>query len=208
VNMIVCIRGLVLAVLASALPALELHGELRAPGQAGLAPFWARLGVAEARFAGKRLMELVYTPPPAASLRGTVLLDCPFLLLDDAGRVRAYNGRSSLNRAEAVDGRWRVVREVQTGDQIASVEDQVVGGPGFDRQLIALHLALVWRPGASGEAEVVDPFGGQPTTRVRWQDGTATWGDETLRITSIDGHLATLLDRSGAPLIVIRGFTP
>ena len=206
--MVALIRCLLLAALVSALPALELHGELRAPGQAGLAPFWARLGPAEARFAGKRLMELVYSPPPAASVRGTVLIDCPFLLLDDAGRLRAYNGRTSLNRAELVDARWRVVREVHTNEQIASVEDQVVGGPGFDRQLIALHLALVWRPGVAGESEVVDPFGGQPTTRLRWQDATATWGDEVLRIESADGRLASLLDRSGAPLIVIRGYTP
>lgn len=216
-------RLAILLVLAAAAPAVdplpvlpaegqELHGRLHAEGGAAAAPFWLRLGLPEARFAGGRMLELVWEPPPAAALAGTVLADCPFVLLDAQARVLAWNGRHTLSQAEPEAQGYRVLRGVVEGAGIdareVAHERRLPGPRAWDRRLAPLLLALAWRADGAATVPVTDLFGDLPPIELSWRGadvrcGAETWRAEAgphgrlQRLCAADGRLLLALDPPG-----------
>lgn len=208
--LVALVAGLAAAEPLPVLPAgrIELHGRLHVEGGAAAAPVWLRLAEPEARFAGGRMLELVWEPPPAAALDGAVLADCPFVLLDQHGRVRAWNGRHTLSQAEPAGAGYRVVRGVVEGEGIAAHEvglERTLPGPrAWDRRLAPVLLALAWRPDTAAAVPVVDLFGALPATELSWRGeavrcGAAVWRVQAGR----DGRLQRLTDGDGRVLLAL-----
>ncbi len=205
--------GSALTDVAPAIPELaaatsELHGLLR--GQ----PFWARLLAPDARFDGNRMLELVYSPPTPSELDGTVLVDCPFILLDASLRVVAWNGRDGLSKIErpAKSQAYKVTREVHAGDGDASAITPMVRtitiGAAWDLRLAPILLAFTWREATTGRARLVDFFGPRAKERLE-----IAWTPESLQIAgeshtpkaAPDGRLQRLTDAVGDEVLVVNG---
>jgi hypothetical protein len=160
--------------LPSAEPAvIEFHGEFRQPGQEALKPFWIRIKAGDPQYAGHRLAELVYTAPAPATIAGTVLVDHPYLLLDDHLRLMAWNGREGLAKITALtSGGYQVVREVTVGEGIAALGREsartLSDALAWDQRLAPLLLAACWRADSQGQVPTVDFYGDQPASVVRW----------------------------------------
>ncbi len=189
---------------------LELHGSW--DGQ----PFWARVLPPDAKFGGKRLMQLSWQPPKPEAVGGTRLIDCPFVLLDDQARVVAWNGRDTLTQAEpgTPDG-YQVTREVEqgSGDAAKTVERRrIIHGPrGWDLQLAPLLLAMTWHDASSAQVPIVDLFGmrGDHQLALRWKDRSAEIAGQALLVEpAADGSCRRLLDASnGAVRLAVDGRT-
>ncbi len=186
----------------------ELHGVLRGER------FWSRLQPSDKAFPGRRILQLVYTPPTVAELDGAQLIDCPFVLLDVGARVVAWNGRDGLSNVHpyrAKDG-YRVVREVPHGEgELASpiAQERRIAGPmAYDLRLAPVLLALSWRAGSQGAVPVVDLFGPRFDERIqlRWNGADATLGAETWRIEADDaGRLRRIVGADGNAIIDVMG---
>ncbi len=187
----------------------EIHGQFDG------APFWARWLAPSAAYGGKRVLQLVYTPPKPASLDGTHLIDCPFLLLDGRARIVAWNGRGNLSCLTPLDHDrgYRVSRETELGDDhgIQVMEHRLESGLQWDLRLVPLHLALVWTATGEGRATAQDLFAAKPTTPVtiRWSPGMITIGTVSWSpIADAGGMLATLKDDAGVIRIQVAGRKP
>ncbi|TVR17817.1 MAG: hypothetical protein EA401_00200 [Planctomycetota bacterium] len=125
---------------------LELHGTMYGER------FWARLLPADARYGGNRVLQLLYTPPDPDDIGGTMLVDHPFLLLDNHARIIAWNEREL--------GLSSVVFQGQEGYEIQHERSEMVSGqlaptlvaievdlsqPAWDSYLAPLHAILSLR---------------------------------------------------------------
>jgi hypothetical protein len=179
-DVIGCILVVLAAVAASAeenLPSLIDERVLEINGAWDGQPFWARLLPADTRFGGKRMLQLLYSPPSEQELGGARLVDCPFVLLDAHARVVAWNGRDGLSQATPAPGGYRVVREVTRGEGEAAhgigEERMLRSGLGWDVHLAPVLLALTWKSGGSVRVPVIDLFGQRAEERL-----SAAWNGE------------------------------
>ncbi len=169
----------------------EIHGRWRTG--ATLEPFWARLLAPDPAYGGHRVLQVVYQPPAPATLGGTTLLDCPFLLVDGAGRLIAWNERTGHSSAELTAGVYVVQRD-RTPDALSSitlVEARVGPAPAWDRTMAPLLLALTWTPAGRATVPVVDLYGGQPASAVAWNRGEVSLAGQACR--AFAGPTGTLI---------------
>lgn len=194
---------------AAAPPApIELHGTLRSiGGEAGR--FWARLLAPDKAYGGHRMLQLVYEPPRPDSLAGTILVDCPYVLLDRQLNLVAWNGRQGLSQVTPRGDGYHVVREVTEGEGVAAQavgrESDLPGPRAWDLRLAPLLVALQWRAEGAATQRCVDFFGPLPPATVSWQ-GTAVnlAGSPCTVEPGRDGRLRRLLDAHGAVLIAVQ----
>jgi hypothetical protein len=186
---------------------VDLHGTLWQPGQDQPAAFWARLLPPNKAYAGQRMLQLVYTPPPPTALAGTVLVDHPFLLVDGALRLVAWNGRGGLAQITSLTaGGYRVVREIISGEGIAARGEEDVrtlgAAPAWDLRLAPLLLALAWTPDSTAEVPLLDFYGDLPAASLRWSGTAVVLGDTTATVEpGPAGRLARLVASDGRVLV-------
>jgi hypothetical protein len=170
---------------------IEIHGTLH--GQ----PFWAKLLAPDAQFDNHRMLQLVYTPPDPKEIDGTVMVDCPFILLDQHGRVVAWNGRDGLsNIVRGKEGTYEVSRELHEkpeggsdGDAaLSSTTRTIHSSLAWDLRLAPVVAALAWKSDAA-EARVLDFFGPRAKEKmtVAWNGAEVTLAGEKLRV-EMDGQ--------------------
>lgn len=192
-------------------PPREFHGQL--DGE----PVWARWLMPDPAYGGGRLLQLVYTPPLPATIDGTHLIDCPFLLLDAEARVIAWNGRGTLSFIKPLEKGhgYTISRETETGtgDTVGIASDeQILHSPRvWDMRLLPVHLALIWTATGSGRAQAIDLFAAHPSPAIdiRWSPGqlmvgTAAWSI----IADKQGYLAQVIDESGRQRLLVSGWKP
>jgi|GEM_PF-2934259 len=197
---------------ASGAPALdapagvsELHGTFN--GQ----PFWARLGAPTAELGGKRLLQIVYTPPPAAEVSDSLLHDSPRLVVDDHLTVVAWNNRDGATGIvlTAAPAGYQVNRETATGETSTLLTRKLVGGPAWDLRLAPLLLALAWRADEADRAiRVVDFWGPRAAEKLTLAvHGTAiaVAGESWTVIADDAGRLARLVAADGSEILVVSG---
>jgi hypothetical protein len=136
---------------------LDLHGMLRG------SPFWARLLPGDPRFGGHRVLQLVYDPPPAAAAAGIELCDCPFILVDQALGVLAWNGRDLGSSAvPAAPAGYRVTLLMRSGSGPDAKPVEVAwtrrSPVAWEASIVPVLLAFAWHAGGHGTAPVVELF--------------------------------------------------
>lgn len=185
----------------------ELHGTLN-----GLR-FWARLTPADKQFGNNRVMQLVYTPPPAAELGGAHLTDCPFLLLDPQLRVVAWNGRDSGSKVvPGVPTGYAITRETTVGEgddkRIQLMARTLAGDRGWDLRIAPVLLAIGWHAGTSASVRVVDLFGPRSAEAMTltWKDTAVTIaGAPCTAVADENGRLKSLNAADGTVLLSVAG---
>lgn len=210
---------LLLAILGGGLPAadllptaptavVELNGSFRGER------FWMRLNLPDARFGNQRMLELLYTPPKPVEIAGAVLVDCPFLLLDERLRLVAWNGRDTTQRVLPTATGYAITRALEKAtedgkDTAPDSEERTTAMPrGWDERLVPLMLALAWRSGSAGEIPVADLFGPLGAiSSVTWQDGQVVIAGRPHRATAdTAGRLARLDDAAGTAVLTIAAW--
>lgn len=192
---------------------IELHGELLQPGQEAPAPFWMRIKAGDPAFAGHRLAELVYTAPLPVTIAQTVLVDHPYLLLDDHLRVMAWNGREGLAKVTALKtGGYQIVRERTVGEGLAALGQEsartIADGLAWDQRLAPLLLAACWTSGSQGRVPTVDFYGEAPASAVTWNDGTLELSGLPARIEAdAHGRCARIVGQDGRVWIAVATAT-
>ncbi len=188
--------------------AIELHGTFRAQ------PFWAKLLPKDPAFGNQRVLQLVYEPPTVALSAGALHSDCPFILIDTAAHIVAWNGREKLTQVvPAATGKgYRVTRELDTPANEAPRSDarEVPGPRAWDVQLAPLQLALCWRADSSATVRAVDLFGPrvQEKLNVSWTGAQVDLaGNPCHVVADADGRIHQVLDQAGVPLITIDSYT-
>lgn len=186
---------------------VELHGTLRCAG-APEGRFWARLLSPDKAYGGHRMLQLVYDPPRPESLAGTVLVDCPFVLLDAQLRLVAWNGRQGLSQVTPRQGGYHVVREVVEGEGLAAHavgrESDLAGPRAWDLRLAPLLVALAWRPGTAASVRCLDFFGPGGEATVSWEGAAVTIaGASATAEAGPGGRLHRLVDAHGAALVAV-----
>lgn len=216
------IRSIVIAVLATwagaaDLPTLapgtwECHGQVRLRGQTTAEPFWLRLQPSDPKFAGNRLLQVVYTPPPATVLGGTHLADAPFLLLDDRARLVAWNDRAGMSQVApgpAGSATYVATRDRTPNDQstVITHERRQGGERGWDLSAAPLLLAIVWRQGSQAELPCLDLYGEAAPASVRWHGTEVAIGDQTFTITpDSQGRLQSFAHPGEPPVLTITSW--
>jgi hypothetical protein len=196
-------------------PALMGGGVIELHGTVGGQPFWARLLTRDKQFGNRRVLQLVWEPPSPDRLGGCHLSDCPFVLLDDAARVIAWNNREGLSQAApAAPSGYQVTRELTQGEgdaaRITSDARTIRGDVGWDLQLAPLLLALTWKAGGEGSVRIVDLFGtrAQDHLAAVWHGERAELAGEPLAVSADQhGHLHRLTDAAGAVRLEIAEWT-
>jgi hypothetical protein len=185
----------------------ELHGTFA--GQR----FWVRLKAPDPQFKGNRVLELVYTPPPADQLAGAVLSDVPFLLVDDHLRIVAWNGRDTGSTVTpgAPTG-YKIGRDLEQGEGVdRHVENEkraILGERGWDLRLAPVLLALGWSKDSAGALRAVDLFGprhGEALT-VAWTGTAVTVAGQAWTIVpDADGRMQEVKDADGKVVLTVAG---
>lgn len=190
----------------------ECHGTVKLRGQDTAERFWLRLLPPDKEFAGNRVLQLVYTPPPATALGGTHLADVPFVLLDTNARVMAWNDRAGMSQVtpgKAGSATYVASRDRTPTDhtEIATDERIIPGERGWDRSLAPLLLALVWRADQHVQLPCVDLFADEPSTTVSWNGPLVEVAGQQLRVVpDAAGRLQTLVDAQGVALVTVTGW--
>lgn len=199
------------------LPALA-DGQRELHGTFGGERFWARLKPRQDRFGGKRVLELVYTPPIPEELGGTILDPHPFILVDDRLLVHAWLERGSrLTKAQwgADPAGYEVVREGERviGDEVFPDEQRLVveSPPAWDLRVAPVLLAFAWRAGTSGRAPLVDLYGPRSDEEL-----SIAWDGTRVEIAGVlhrvepdaDGRLERLLLASGKEVLQVAERQP
>jgi len=211
---------LLLLALLAALPAAEvlpnaptvvteLHGTFRGER------FWMRLNLPDKRFNGQRMLELLYTPPKPAEIAGALLVDCPFLLLDDHLRLLAWNGRDTTQRVLPTAKGYAITRAFESatedGKDVAPDSDErtIAMARGWDERLAPLLLAVAWRSGSTGEVPIADLFGPPGTvSTISWTDGAVIIAGRPHRDQAdANGRLARLNDAAGTAVLTVAAWT-
>ncbi len=183
---------------------VEVHGRWRTG--ADLQPFWARLLPPDPAFGGNRTLQVVYQPPPPATLGGTRLVDCPFLLLDQTGCLVAWNDRNGNSEARRQGTRYAVKRDRTPDDKadLQVVSAEVGPAPAWDRTVAPLLVALTWTPDSNRVIPVVDLYGDQPAAAVAWNRSEVLLGGLTCRaVAGPDGTLKSLVTDRNVDLLII-----
>ena len=175
------------------------------------APFWFRLQAPDKQFGKNRVCELVYTPPKVEELAGTHLSDCPFLLVDAAARIVAWNGRDIGTKAvPAAPTGYQVTHERSVGtgeDRQISLDDiKIPGDLGWDLRIAPILLALTWKPDTSASVRLIDLFGPRhaEALTLSWKNTAVTMAGVQYTITqNAQGQLATLTAADGTNLITV-----
>ena len=169
-------------------------------------PFWLRLEPPAPERGGNRLLRLVYTPPPAAALGGTVLMDCPFLLVDGAGRLIAWNDRTGSSQVQPgkARGTVRVTRDRTSDHGDPKLEEVIVSGPrSWELTVAPVLLALAWAP-TGAEVPVRDLFTGGVSGSVSWQGAEVRIAGVPYAVENdAAGRLRRLLDAQGSPVLTV-----
>ncbi len=197
--------------LSPALPAgtWEVHGNAKLRGQSLADRFWLRLLPADPVYGRNRILQVVYTPPPATALGGTRLSDTPFVLLDPHSRLMAWNDRGSSSQMQPAAGMYVVGRDRTPSDDTNIVIDEkkLSVERGWDRSLAPLLLALLWRTESTASFPCVDLFGDEPTTTLSWHGPLVTCGQDTWQVMAdANGRLAKLLDAQGGELVSVSAW--
>lgn len=186
---------------------LELHGIMRGER------FWVRVLPADAR--GLRQTWLVYAPPTPETLGGTVLTDCPILVLDRHLRLVQWNDRDHSSRvvSTAEPAGYRVEREIEKAREdgtkgFGTMMRAITTVPAWELRTAPALLPLVWKAGGSGRVRLVDVFG--PRSReapfLTWSAGVVDLGGEQLVPTAAeDGSLSELRDAAGTLVLKVLG---
>jgi hypothetical protein len=185
----------------------ECHGQVRLRGQSVAEPFWFRLLPSDPKFGGNRLLQLVYTPPPAAILDGTHLADAPFLLLDAHARLVAWNDRAGMSQiapGPAGTATYVATRDRTPNDQstVTTHERRLGGERGWELSVAPLLLALVWRQDSQAELPCVDLYGDAPSAIVRWHGTEVAIADQVFTISADPQGRLQRLGRPGEPPVL------
>ena len=200
------------ATAATALPAVPaeqhvIHGTFHGK------PFWMRLQAPNKQFGDNRVCELVYTPPSVADLKGVHISDCPFLLIDSAARIVAWNGRDIGTKAvpAAPDG-YAVTQEQLAGEgedrTINLINLTIPGSIGWDLHIAPVLLALTWKADTAATIRLVDLFGGRhaEALTLTWTGTAVTLaGTPYTIIPDNNGRLAALHAADSTKLLTITG---
>jgi hypothetical protein len=187
---------------------IELHGNFR--GQ----PFWARLLPPDKQYGGNRMLQLLFTPPLPAEIDGTVLVDCPFILLDDSLRILAWNGRDGSSQVLTIAAPvgYKVSRErhQQEGTDVKPVvKTRIISTVhAWDLRLAPILLAIGWHAGASAEVNLVDLFGPRAPERLklRWNPDGVVLAKEAMTVEAdANGLLKKLSDSKGVVVVEVAG---
>lgn len=185
---------------------LELHGRFNDQ------PFWLRL-LPNDPVKGGRILELVYTPPARGEIDDTVLIDCPFLLLDAHAGILAWNGRGGLSEiTREPDKSYKIVREIQVGEGDASLTDSKMRTtipiePLWDLRLAPIMLALTWKADTSARMRLMDFFGPRikEDLYLEWVGTEVTLAGAKLSVSQdTDRRFQSLVSTSGQSLITIE----
>lgn len=187
--------------------AIELHGTFRAQ------PFWAKLLPKDPALGNQRVLQLVYDPPTPTLSAGALHSDCPFILIDSAARIVAWDGREKLTQVvPAATGKgYRVTRELDTPSNEAPRSDarEVPGPRAWDVQLAPVQLALCWRADSSAVVRAIDFFGPRVKEKlsVTWTGAQLDLAGNRCRIVAdADGRMHQVMDQAGVPLITIDAY--
>ena len=173
-----------------------------------------RIKAGDPAYAGHRLTELVYTAPTPATIAQTVLVDHPYLLLDDHLRLMAWNGREGLAKVTALkSGGYQVVREITVGEGILALGQESVrtipDGLAWDQRLAPLLVAACWTSGSTGRVPTVDFYGEAPASEVTWNDGALQLSGSPARIEAdAHGRCARIVGQDGRVWITITATHP
>jgi hypothetical protein len=186
---------------------LELHGRFNDQ------PFWLRV-LTDDPAKGGRIMQLVYTPPARGEIDDTVLIDCPFLLLDAHAGILAWNGRGGLSEiTREPDKSYKIVREIQVGEGDASLTDSKMRTtipiePLWDLRLAPIMLALTWKPDTSARMRLMDFFGPRikEDLYLEWVGTDVTLAGVKYTVSTDDQrHFQALNDGQARALVIIEG---
>lgn len=193
----------------------EFHGRF-----AG-GPIWARLTPRRPDLQDQRVLMLLYQPPAEEQIADTQLRDHPWLLLDDQLRLRFWDERSTLSRAQYRADReppgYVIAREVMKDEGAESWNEEVIdplhpaSTPAWELRSAPIMLALAWRAGSRGEVPVIDLFGPRrgEDLLLRWHDHHVTCGDQVWQIEADEeGQLQRLIDDRGELLLEIEERLP
>ena len=205
-----CLFGLLFARVQAAEPVAPVGLHVM-HGTFANAKFWFRLQVPDKQFGVNRVCELVYTPPNASDLGGTQMSDCPFLLVDRAARIVAWNGRDIGTKVvPATPHGYKITHErhVGTGEEreIKLEEAKISGELGWDLRIAPILLALTWKADTSATVRLIDFFGPRHAEAL-----TLTWEGTAVTISGVkytivpnaQGQLAMLTAADGTNLITI-----
>jgi hypothetical protein len=176
-------------------------------------PFWLRLQAPDKQFGNNRVIELVYTPPTVAELKGTHITDCPFLLVDNAARIVAWNGRDIGSKVvPAAPTGYTITHERLMGegdDRTITLENITVpGATAWDLRIAPILLALTWKADSAATVRLIDFFGPRhgEALVLSWEGTAVTIAGNQYTITpNQTGHLAALTAADGSKLITIAG---
>jgi len=187
---------------------IEMHGTWKGER------FWARLLPGEERFGGKRILQLLYGQPSREALAGTVLVDHPFVLVDDHLRIWAWNERRlGLSSAEYRGGgeepAYRIVLGYLHGEGEDAVErtrsKKIPADPAWDRRLAPL-LATLAAPSDGAAVPSVDLFHQEDDVvgAIRLAGDELVIGEDRFAIERDDeGRVVRILDGED-PILEVR----
>ncbi len=190
----------------------ECHGTVQLRGQTAPERFWLRLLPPDKEFAGNRVLQIVYTPPPQAALGGTHLADVPFVLLDSHSRIMAWNDRNGMSQmtpGKAGSATYVVSRDRTPTDHTEIVADEriIPGERAWDRTVAPLLLALVWRAGQEVSLPCVDLFADEPASTVSWLGPAVACHGQTLQVEAdAGGRVHRVVDAQGTPVLVVTAW--
>ncbi|MHC5068829.1 MAG: hypothetical protein ACYTF0_09605 [Planctomycetota bacterium] len=189
-------------------------GQYEAHGTFNGERIWLRLGPREERFAGGRVLRLLYTP----LTDDDVLLDLhPMLLLDDQLRIRAWSERTRLTAAMYGEGGYQITHEgeYQLGGErfLKKADHQVASSLVWDADLAPVLLALAWQPESTGTVHtrklmhpsVVDEEPGV----LHWEGSQAQHDGVTWQIAaSPAGRVQAITSADGRDIIRLDAWQP
>lgn len=159
---------------------VERHGTYR--GQ----PFWLRLHPPSEEFAGKRQLELVYSPTPAAEVDGSLIHDSPILVVDDHLRLVRWDNRDGATGIlrEQEPPSYLVHREKRADDQIQILKRVIDRPEGWPLEIAGILAVLA--EGEGWSIPVIDFWGPRVQERLVAEraGGTLTVGGASGTITA------------------------
>ncbi|NRA36765.1 MAG: hypothetical protein HRU15_01380 [Planctomycetes bacterium] len=196
---------------------IEFHGQYNGDD------FWLRLLPADPKFAGGRILELLYSPYDKAQLAGALMVDHPQILLDKHLRVLAWKeGRgvhqtglgNVVYRGDLKQPRYVITRELEDKEGEALADERaIIGAAGCDLQILPLLIACAYTAETNAETHiairVVDLFGGQHREQLDAQltHGSCVFAKQAWVIAADDdGYVKKISDAQGKVLVEIAAF--
>lgn len=157
---------------------VERHGTYRGE------PFWLRLHPPSEEFAGKRQLELVYTPTPSAEVDGSLIHDSPILVVDDHLRLVRWDNRDGATGIlrENEPPSYLVHREKRAEDKVQILKRVIDRPQGWPLEIAGILAVLA--EGDSWSIPVIDFWGPRVQERLN-----AERAGETLTIGGTSGGI-------------------